>query len=188
MAKLLLNTDRLLLRQFTSDDVDVLVELDSDPDVMHFLTGGQPTPRSEIVDDVLPHWLDYYQRSDHLGFWAAEERTTNAFVGWFHFRPGAGHPNSEPELGYRLRRSAWGKGYATEGSQGLIDTGFAEHGIERVLAETMVVHAASRRVMERCGLRAVRFFRADWPYRIPGDEHGDVEYAITRCEWEERRR
>lgn len=182
----MLTTERLILRQFTNDDADLLVELDSDPEVVHFITGGRVTPRSEIVDEVLPNWLAYYRRSEHLGFWAAEERSTGDFLGWFHLRPGAGQPDSEPELGYRLRRSAWGKGYATEGSQGLIDKGFGEDGLERVVAETMVAHAASRRVMERCGMRAVRFFRADWPYRIPGDEHGDVEYAITRAEWEMR--
>jgi RimJ/RimL family protein N-acetyltransferase len=55
-----------------------------------------------------------------------------------------------------------------------------------VVAETMVVHAASRRVMEKAGLRAVRFYHADWPYRIPGDEHGDVQYALDREEWERR--
>ena len=51
-------------------------------------------------------------------------------------------------------------------------------------AETMVVHSGSWRVMEKAGMRRVRTFHADWPVRIPGDEHGDVEYAITRAEWE----
>ncbi len=60
---------------------------------------------------------------------------------------------------------------------------FGDPQVERVLAETMAVHAASRRVMEKAGMRRVRDFRADWPDRIPGDEHGDVEYAIERREW-----
>jgi len=51
----------------------------------------------------------------------------------------------------------------------------------------MVVHVASRRVMEKSGMRLVRSFVADWPVRIPGDEHGDVEYAITRDEWRAQR-
>ena len=51
----------------------------------------------------------------------------------------------------------------------------------------MAVNVASRRVMEKAGLRCVRTFFADWPYRIPGDEHGDVEYAITREEWQAAR-
>jgi len=128
-----------------------------------------------------------YDESTGMGFWAVEVKTTGEFLGWFHLRPGDGHETTEPELGYRLRRSAWGQGYATEGGRALIDKAFAQLGVRRVLAETMTVHTASRRVMERCGLRLVREFHADWPDRIPGDEHGDVEYAIDREEWELQR-
>jgi len=184
MMGVLLETERLVLREFVRSDVDHLVELDSDADVMHFITAGRPTPRREIEDEVLPAWLGYYQRSAHLGFWAVDDKATGQFLGWFHFRPGDGQSDEGPELGYRLRRSAWGKGIATEGCRALIDKGFAEHGVQRVLAETLVVHTASRRVMEKSGLRLIRVFHADWPYRIPGDEHGDVEYALTRAEWE----
>ena len=88
------------------------------------------------------------------------------------------------ELGYRLHRSAWGKGYATEGSRALVDLAFRELGADLVIADTMAVNTASRRVMEKSGLRYVRTFHADWPVSIPGDEHGDVEYAITRDEWD----
>ena len=86
--------------------------------------------------------------------------------------------------GYRLRRSAWGKGYATEGSRALIREGFAELGVRRVLAETVAVNAASRRVMEKAGLACVRAFHQERPWRIEGDEHGDVEYASTKADWE----
>jgi RimJ/RimL family protein N-acetyltransferase len=182
-----LETERLVLREFTEGDVDNLVELDADPEVMHFINGGRSTPREEVEQVILPRWLRYYVESPGLGFWAAEDKATGEFVGWFHFRPGDGHPPDEPELGYRLRRSAWGKGYATEGCRALIDKGFAEFGVRRVLAETMFVNTASRRVMEKCGLRLVRVFHADWPDRIPGDEHGDVEYALDRQEWERQR-
>jgi RimJ/RimL family protein N-acetyltransferase len=183
----LLETPRLILRRFTPEDVDHLVALDSDPDVMFRITGGAPTPREEIVDDYLPAFLDYYRRGDRWGFWAVDERESGDFLGWFHLRPGEGHPDDEPELGYRLAKASWGKGYATEGSAALVDRAFAECGASRVVAETMTVHQASRRVMEKVGMRLVRTFYADWPYPIPGDEQGDVEYAITRAEWEDRR-
>ena len=62
--------------------------------------------------------------------------------------------------------------------------GFAELGCERVTAEAMAVNVASRRVMEKAGLRYVRTFHQDWPVRIPGDEHGDVEYTLDRAQWE----
>ena len=183
-----LETERLVLRQFTEDDVDILIELDGDPDVMHFVTGGRPTPREEIVSETLPAFLDYNARFAGYGFWAAIEKATGAFLGWFHFRPANGAPPNEVELGYRLHKAAWGMGYATEGSRALIAKGFAEHGVERVVAFTMVVHVASRRVLENAGLRYVRTFHEPWPYPIPGEEEGDVEYALLKSEWQEQMR
>ena len=187
MSATFLETERLTLRRFTPDDVDLLVELDSDPEVMFWITGGRTTSREEIETDVLPAFLGYYEKYEGYGFWAAIERASGAFLGWFHFRPAPGHPDDEPELGYRLRRSTWGKGYGTEGSIALIDRGFRDFGVRRVLAETMAVNTASRRVMEKAGMQLVRTFYQDWPDKIPGDEHGDVEYAITRDEWMRQR-
>src|ERR671916_3393699 len=175
-----LETERLILRRFTADDVDNLVDLDSDPAVVW---DGRSTPREEIERDHILAYLDYYQRYKGYGFWAAIEKDTGAFLGWFHFRPYEDAPLDQPELGYRLRRSAWGKGYATEGSRALIRKGFTELGVRRVVAETMAVNAASRRVMEKAGLKYVRTFHQQWPERIEGDEHGDVEYALTKTEW-----
>jgi RimJ/RimL family protein N-acetyltransferase len=187
-VEIFLETDRLQLRPFTEDDVDDLVELDGDPDVMHFVTGGRPTPREEVESEVLPAFLDYYARFAGYGFWAAIEKASGEFLGWFHLRPAKGAPPDEAELGYRLRKSAWGKGYATEGSRALIDKGFAELGVRRVVAFTLAVHVASRRVMEKAGLSYVRTFHPPWPDRIEGDEKGDVEYALLRSEWEAQAR
>jgi RimJ/RimL family protein N-acetyltransferase len=181
--RVFLETERLILRQFTEDDVDNLVALDGDPDVMHFITGGRLTPRAEIVEEVLPAFLAYYSRFAGYGFWAVVEKSTGEFLGWFHFRPGEGAAPGEAELGFRLRKSAWGKGYGTEGSRALIAKGFTEYGVQRVVAEAMAVNTASRRVMEKSGLRLIRTFHQDWPYAIEGDEHGDVEYALDRTEW-----
>jgi RimJ/RimL family protein N-acetyltransferase len=102
-----LETDRLVLRQFTMSDADNLVNLDADPDVMRFVTGGIPTSREEIHDEVLPAFPGYYQRYQGYGFWAAIEEATGEFLGWFHFRPRAGAAPGEAELGYRLGKSAW---------------------------------------------------------------------------------
>jgi RimJ/RimL family protein N-acetyltransferase len=179
-----LETPRLLLRRLTNEDLDDLVELDSDPAVMRYINGGRPTPRDEMRDEYLPWWLAYYERGDRYGFWAAIEKASGAFLGWFHLRPLPGDPDDEPELGYRLRASAWGHGYATEGSRALVAKAFSVLGARRVYATTMVVNVASWRVMEKAGLRHVRIFHQAWPDRIEGEEQGDVEYAITReaCE------
>ena len=174
----------MVLRRFTEADMDDLFELDRDPDVMYFINGGRPTSRDEIENDILPAFLEFYERFEGYGFWAAIEKSTGEFLGWFHFRPAQGRPLDEPELGFRLRKSAWGRGFATEGSRALIRKGFTELGVRRVVAETMVVHAASRRVMEKAGLKLVRVFHQEWPDHIEGDEHGDVEYALNRADWE----
>ena len=179
-----METERLILRRFTPDDVDLLVELDSDPDVMRYINGGRPTPREEIETDILPWFLHYYETYPGYGFWAVIEKSSGEFIGWFHFRPQPEDPSEQPELGYRLRRSAWGKGYGTEGSRALIGAGFGRFGAQRVYAQGLAINTASRRVMEKAGLRYVRTFHADWHEKIPGDEHGDVEYALTREEWE----
>ncbi|MEU7824583.1 GNAT family N-acetyltransferase [Catellatospora sp. NPDC049133] len=177
-----LETARLILRRFTPDDVDALYDLDADPAVTRYLNGGRPTPREEIRDELLPRWLAQYGEFPGFGRWAAVEKATGAFLGWFALTADPAEPGTA-ELGYRLRRAAWGRGYATEGSRALVDKGFAELGMRRVTANTMTVNAGSRRVMEKTGLRFLRTFFLDWPDQIEGGEHGDVEYELRYDEW-----
>ncbi|NUW34264.1 GNAT family N-acetyltransferase [Nonomuraea sp. SMC257] len=172
-----LTTERLVLRRFTEADADLLVELDSDPEVMRYLSGGRPTPREVIVGEALPAFI-------RSGFFAAIERDTGEFVGWFHLRPARDGDPAEPELGYRLRRASWRRGYATEGSLALIDKAFGELGARRVFARTMAVNRGSRAVMEKCGLRFVRTVFDEVPHAIDGAEEGVVEYELPRAEWE----
>ncbi|MFE2727354.1 GNAT family N-acetyltransferase [Kitasatospora sp. NPDC059327] len=173
-----LTTERLVLRRFTAADVDLLVELDADPEVTRYLTGGRATPREVVERELLPLYFDHYERYRELGWWAAEDRAGGDFLGWFEFRPTDRPDGGEVELGYRLRRPAWGHGYATEGARALIHRGFTELGVRRVVAYTMAVNAGSRRVMEKAGLRYVRTFHEDYPEPIPGTESGEVEYAL----------
>ena len=180
-----LATERLRLRRFTADDAELLVGLDSDPEVMRFLT-GRPTPRDEIVSVVLPGILKVYGEHPELGTFAAEQKSDGAFIGWFGLQP-----TDEPttvDVGYRLNRRAWGKGYATEGTKALIDKAFAELGMDRVVADTMAVNHRSRAVMRRSGLRFVRVFHVHFDDPLPGTEFGEVEYAVDRCTWEAGRR
>ena len=183
-----LETERLILRRFTEDDADALFALYDDPQVMRYLNGGKPADRDEIVTLDLPAFLGYYERFPGYGFWAALEKSSGDFLGWFHFRPRPQDPVDEPELGYRLHRAAWGKGYGTEGSAALLEKGFTELGVRRVTAYTMTVNIGSRRVMEKLGMTFLRTFHESFHDPAPGSEHGEVEYAITREEWEVRAR
>ena len=186
--RVFLTTDRLILRRFDESDVENLVELDSDPEVMRYLTGGRPTPRETVRDELLPWLLAKYEQPGGYAQWAAQERATGDFLGWFALtRNDPAAPPDEAELGYRLRRVAWGKGYATEGSRAIIRTAFTELGTRRIWAQTMAVNTASRRVMERSGLRFVRLFHLTWDDPIDGTEHGEVEYELLRDEWAARR-
>lgn len=182
----LLETGRLVLRQFTMSDADNLASLDADPDVMRFVTGGLATSREEIKDSILPGFMAWYRCPGGYGCWAADEKSTGAFLGWFRFHPRQGGPAGEIVLGFRLRKPAWGKGYATEGSQALVRIGFTELGARRVVAETMAVNLASRRVLEKAGLNFVRIFHQSWPYQVDGREFGDVEYALSKDEWKQK--
>ena len=156
-------------------DVDQLVALDSDPEVMRYLTGGKPSSRSEVEGLV----------AKALGSrWMAYERDTGGFVGWFAARAAR---EDDYELGYRLVRHHWGCGLATEGTLVVIDEVFSARGGTRVWAQTMAVNARSRRVMERCGLKYVRTFHLSWDDPIEGTEQGEVEYELSRQDWEARR-
>ncbi len=192
---IILETKCLRLRRFTADDAGHLFAVDNDPDVMRYINGGTPTPWEVTLDQILPGFLQYNESAPGFGFFAAIEKTTDTFVGWFVFRPTGDDP-SHVAIGYRFHKAAWGKGYATEGAAALIDRGFAEWGVQRVIATTYEENAASRRVMEKLGMRHVRSFRyeaeaigaSDTSYSEsvavwPGE---DVEYALTRLEWEQR--
>jgi RimJ/RimL family protein N-acetyltransferase len=176
-----LTTERLILRRLTPDDAQELFELDSDPEVVRWANpGGRTTPYDEVRNRMLPRLLSYYERYSGYGFYAAEDKTTNEFLGWFFLRPESVDGRlpeefAEVELGYRLKRSAWGKGYATEGSKGLLEKGFSELGATRVVAYVIVKNAASMRVLEKLGFRAVERFVND-------DGHHEIRYVLERHE------
>ncbi|WP_211128175.1 GNAT family N-acetyltransferase [Streptomyces yatensis] len=183
-----LETERLVLRPFTEADADHLFALDSDPEVMRFLSGGKPTSRETVRAQILPRLLHDHPCFGTRGYWAAEEKATGTFLGWFEFRPLDDHSPAVVELGYRLNKAAWGRGYAAEGARALIHKGFTDLGVERVTADTMAVNTRSRRVMEKAGLSFLRNFTGDWPEPIEGSEHGEVEYELTRADWERQLR
>jgi RimJ/RimL family protein N-acetyltransferase len=102
-------TERLVMRPIELPDVEQLVALDSGAEVMRYLTRGEPTASSEVEVVV----------RQRLGTrWMAYERETKGFVGWFGAKPTC---EDQYELGYRLARRYWGRGFATEGAPALVD-------------------------------------------------------------------
>ena len=188
MTSILLETGRLRLRRFTTEDVHLLVALDSDPEVMRFITYGEPTPRATYDEVILPRWFALSESSPLLGYWAAEDREEGNFLGWFHLRPDRIDPD-ELELGYRLARAAWGRGLATEGAGAVVRHGFEQVGAAKIAARTLAGNVASQRVMCKCGLA----FEKGFVYPddvIPGRPERDraaVKYSIKRADWLARR-
>ena len=175
-----LETSRMYLRRFQMEDAGALFDLDSDPEVMRFVSTECPTPMARIQNDILPRFLAYYEHLPPRGFWAAHLRDTRQFIGWFHLRPDRITPD-EMELGYRLCRSAWGKGLATEGSRALVDKAFNEWGYPKISARTLLTNLASCRVMEKAGLSFEENFIYG-PEVIPGwseEERRAVKYSLV---------
>ncbi len=176
-------TRRLLLRQPDIADSEAIADLHGDPAVMRFIDDGKPVP-ADVMRSRDLGWLlaDY---GEGLGYWIGIERASAMTVGWFGLRPLTRSP-VEVELGYRLRPKFWGRGLTTEAATALVEHAFESAEVGRVVATTMVANVASRRVMEKAGLRHRRTWFYDRSDPIPGAELGDVEYALTLDEWPRR--
>ena len=171
-------TPRMSLVPVSDEHLDLLVGLNSDPSVMRYILGRAATP-----DETRAEWERRRGRqSDEargLGYWIGF--ADGEFVGWFSASSFADDP-AVSGIGYRLRRSAWGRGFATEGATATLTQAFAVPGVERVLASTMAVNAESRRVLEKLGMRHVDTYVGEWRDPIEGWEEGEVVYALTRAE------
>ncbi len=172
----LLATERLTLRRFTAADAGDLQALDSDPEVIRYSSDGlSGVPRDRAAtSERLEEFIARYDRDGASAFWAAEDRASRAFLGWFQFTPTDNQ--GEAELGFRLVRAAWGHGLATEGARALVEMGFRDLGVTRIVSSALAANAASIRVMEKAGLRLAREFTHE-----PGGPA--LEYALTRGEF-----
>ena len=181
MATILFETERMYFRELCKNDVDVLFQLDSDPEVMRHISKGVPTARETFEIAYLPRMMAWQNQSPPRGFWAAHLRESDEFVGWFHLRPDKISPD-EMELGYRLKRAVWGRGLATAGSRALLEKAFGKWGYSKVCARTLAGNFASRRVMEKAGLS----FECEFGYGaevMPGwseEERKAVKYSVRR--------
>ncbi len=176
MGRLTLRTERLVLEPVSEEHLPLLVELNADPEVMAFILGRPATPTET--------YAEWRRRLDHqsdatrgLGYWAGFEG--GDFVGWWSASAFEGRPEVAG-VGYRLRRAAWGRGLATEGARRMVDQAFADPSVARVVASTMAVNTGSRRVLEKVGFRHTDAWHQQWDDPVPGSEHGEVAYTLTR--------
>jgi len=144
-------SERLRFRLFTMDDAPLIFELNSDPEVTMF-THDPITKMEEAVrilrDIILPQYDKY-----GYGRWAVHNKSDDRFLGWcgLEFRP----ERAETDLGYRLLRKEWGKGFATEAALACIRTAFEDLRLDRIVARADVRNTPSLKVLTKCGLRKI---------------------------------
>ncbi|HZT17002.1 MAG TPA: GNAT family N-acetyltransferase [Gaiellaceae bacterium] len=159
-----LRTARLRLRQWRDDDLEPFAALNADPEVMrHF-----PSTLPRAASDELANRQRSLIEERGFGLWAVE--APEGFVGFVglneprfeaHFTPAV-------EVGWRLARHAWGKGYATEAARAAVAFGFDELELDEIVSFTSVGNERSRRVMERLGMTHAAADDFDHPSLPPG--------------------
>jgi RimJ/RimL family protein N-acetyltransferase len=180
-----LTTDRLLLRQWTDADYEPFAALNADPVVMeHF-----PAPVTREASDALIERVKPQIEKGDFGLWAVEVRETGQFIGFTglsvpsfeaHFMPAV-------EIGWRLSKDAWGKGYATEAALASLAFGFGPAGLDEIVSFTATTNLPSQRVMQRIGMTHDEAGDFDHPRLEPGHRlERHVLYRITRPQWEAR--
>ncbi|WP_265443458.1 GNAT family N-acetyltransferase [Flexivirga meconopsidis] len=186
MAQPVLHTERLVLEPLRDEHLELEVELDADPEVLRYLW-GRARDRDEVATSHLKR-IALGREIAGLGYWMAFLRDeTHDFAGLMMLSQAHGPDRPDDpavaELGYRIPKHHWRKGYASEASRELLRHAFQSVGMARVIAQTMAVNEGSRAVMSKVGLRYVRTFHPHFDDPLPGTEQGEVEYAITREEW-----
>lgn len=169
-------TERLILREIVPSDKEGMFELDADPEVHRYL-GNQPVKDMEQVTEIIKYirrqYVDY-----GIGRWAIVEKETNSFIGWSGLKF-----NTEPinnrvnyyDVGYRLIKRYWGKGFAAESAKPALDYGFEKIKLTEIIGIADVRNTASRKVLEKIGLHYTGKFD------LEGDQHDWLR--ITLDNW-----
>jgi len=145
---IILETPRLVLRQFTENDASLILSLNNDPEIVKYV--HEPTLRTveqaeKILQDII---LPQYK--NNLGRWAIHTKDGMDFIGWcgLKHRP----ERDEIDLGYRLMQIAWGKGFATEAAQHSLDHGFSKLHVKLITGRAHIENITSIKVLEKIGM------------------------------------
>ena len=154
---IILQTPRLTLRRFTEADAALVLALNSDPDVLKYLHERPLTDEADAKNIISKIILPQY--ANNLGRWAIQLNDTNEFIGWcgLKYRPEL----DEIDLGYRLVKSVWGKGYATEAAKAVIDYGLNKLNLPVITGRAHIENAASLCILEKIGMQYIKDEIAD---------------------------
>lgn len=175
-----LETPRLILREVTIDDAPGFYELDSDPEVHRYLGNKTINSLQECYDTIA--FLQKQYKEYGIGRWAVVEKESGEFIGWsgikFVTETFNNHINYY-DLGYRLIRRFWGKGYASESAFATRDYAFSKLGVNELFGAAHFSNAASNKILIKCGFTP----------GIPTDYEGEPVnwYSLKRSEWESMR-
>jgi ribosomal-protein-alanine N-acetyltransferase len=174
-----IRTPRLLLRPWRETDLPAYAALNADPEVRRWFPGTLDRAQS----DAQAAWLQAHIAAHGFGFWAVEVPGAEPFIGFVGLQHVTIAAPFAPaiEAGWRLARAQWGRGYATEAARAALAHGFGALGLAAIVAFTVPGNLASRRVMERIGMRrdaAGDFDHPDLPEGDPLRRH--VLYRVSR--------
>lgn len=143
-------TARLILRRWRAEDREPFALLNADPVVMEYF----PARLSRAESDALADWIEAHFAKYGFGLWAVEVPGVAPFIGYVGLAVPSFQAHFTPcvEIGWRLAREHWKKGYATEGARAVLALAFGELKLEEVVSFTTVGNMPSRRVMERIGM------------------------------------
>jgi len=143
----ILETPRLTIQTWTTDDLRPAFELFSDAGIMRYIGNGKPFTLDATGKFLI--WVQKYQAENGFCRWKVIERSSGEIIG----SCGLARPEglAEVELGYIMRRASWGKGFATEAAKACMHYGFNNLGFREIIALTDPENTASRRVLEKIG-------------------------------------
>ncbi|MFG2932172.1 GNAT family N-acetyltransferase [Streptomyces achromogenes] len=172
-----LHTARLLLRRWRDSDLEPWAAMNADPEVREHL--GDLLSRDRSDASVAQYQADFDRRG--YGWWAVEVRGTGEFIGFAGLDPvDDGMPFTGVEIGWRLARSAWGQGYATEAARAVLAYGFDALGLPEILAVTTSTNHRSQAVMRRIGMIRDPADDFDDPSAPDGPLRPNVLFRIAR--------
>jgi len=158
--KFYIETERLILRELRIGDLDGMFELDSDPEVHRYL-GNKPIKNKNEAKKTIENVLNQYKERG-IGRWAVMEKHTGDFIGWSGIRLNTEYNmngfTTYYDVGYRLIKRFWGKGYATESGKAAVDYAFNVLNLPELYATTEIGNQASHNALLKTGLKYVEDF------------------------------
>lgn len=147
-----LETERLIIRDWSPEDAVAAFAIYGDPEVMRYVGNGKPFESLEQTKEILGRIIAR-TKDQPLGFWAVENKPTGELIGGALLQDLPDH--SDVEVGYHLGKPWWGKGYATELSTALVRYGFDTLKLNKIVGVTYPENLPSQRVLTKSGLSHV---------------------------------